>query len=133
MAFDKENEPVFSRKLNAGKRRTYFIDVRTTRGGDYYLTLTESTRRSDGEGYNRHKLFLYKEDFNKFLGGLEEAINHVKTELMPDYDYEEFDKNYEDEDHSGNDNNPDSSPESDQGEAGEDNTSDKGKEEDMSW
>ena len=129
MAFDKENRPVFSRKINAGRRRTYFIDVRTTRGGDYYLTLTESTRKSDGEGFNRHKLFLYKEDFNKFMGGLEEAINHVKTELMPDYDYEEFDKNYEDDNNDDFESGSDSVGE----DTGEGNEPDKGKEEDMSW
>ncbi len=131
MAFDKENRPVFTRKINAGKRRTYFIDVRTTRGGDYYLTLTESTRKSDGEGFNRHKLFLYKEDFNKFQGGLDEAINHVKTELMPDYDYEEFDKEYEDD--NDNDDNPESGSVSDEDETDEEKDRDKGKEEDMSW
>lgn len=81
--------------MNAGKRRTYFFDVRQTKGDDFYLTLTESTRRHDGDGYERHKIFLYKEDFNRFLGNLEEAIQHIKTELMPDYDYEEFDRIHE--------------------------------------
>ena len=85
-------ESVFSKKVRAGKRRTYFFDVRRTKGDDFYLTLTESTRRLNGDGYERHKIFLYKEDFNRFQGGLDEAINHVKTELMPDYDYEEFDR-----------------------------------------
>lgn len=46
-------------------------------------------------GYERHKIFLYKEDFNRFIAGLEEAINYVKTELMPDYDYDEFDRRQE--------------------------------------
>lgn len=81
--------------MNAGKRRTYFFDVRQTKGDDFYLTLTESTRRHDGDGYERHKIFLYKEDFNRFLSNLEEAIGHIKTELMPDYDYEEFDRLHE--------------------------------------
>ncbi|HFC00207.1 MAG TPA: DUF3276 family protein [Phaeodactylibacter sp.] len=85
-------ESVFSKKVRAGKRRTYFFDVRRTKGDDFYLTLTESTRRLNGDGYERHKIFLYKEDFNRFQNGLDEAINHVKTELMPDYDYEEFDR-----------------------------------------
>lgn len=93
---DNENqrkfESVFSKKVRAGKRRTYFFDVRQTKGDDYYLTLTESTRRINGDGYERHKIFLYKEDFNRFQGGLDEAINYIKTELMPDYDYEEFDR-----------------------------------------
>jgi hypothetical protein len=86
---------VFSKRIRAGKRRTYFFDVRKTKGDDYYLTLTESTKKFNGEGYERHKIFLYKEDFNRFLEGLEEAINHVKTELMPDYDYDEFTRRHE--------------------------------------
>ncbi len=88
-------ESVFSKKVRAGKRRTYFFDVRKTRGEDYYITLTESTRRFNGDGYERHKIFLYKEDFNRFMSGLEEAVNHVKTELMPDYDYDEYTRRQE--------------------------------------
>ena len=88
----KKFESVFSKKVRAGKRRTYFFDVRQTKGDDYYLTLTESTRRINGDGYERHKIFLYKEDFNRFQGGLDEAINYIKNDLMPDYDYEEFDR-----------------------------------------
>jgi hypothetical protein len=88
-------ESVFSKKVRAGRRRTYFFDVRRTKGDDYYLTLTESTKRFNDDGYERHKLFLYKEDFNRFLAGLEEAINHVKTELMPDYDYDEYTRRQE--------------------------------------
>ncbi|MDX1665763.1 MAG: DUF3276 family protein [Saprospiraceae bacterium] len=91
----KRFEPVYSRKVKAGKRRTYFFDVRKTKGEDYYLTLTESTRKFNGDGYERHKLFLYKEDFNRFLEGLEDVINHVKTELIPDYDYDEFTRRHE--------------------------------------
>lgn len=88
-------ESVFSKKVRAGKRRTYFFDVRKTKGDDFYLTLTESTRRFNGEGYERHKIFLYKEDFNRFLSNLEEVIDHVKTELMPDYDYDEYTRRHE--------------------------------------
>ena len=88
----KKFESVFSKKVRAGKRRTYFFDVRQTKGDDFYLTLTESTRRINGDGYERHKIFLYKEDFNRFQGGLDEAINYIKNDLMPDYDYEEFDR-----------------------------------------
>jgi hypothetical protein len=101
-------ETVFTTKVKAGKRRTYFFDVRKTKGNDFYITLTESTRRFDGNGYERHKLFLYKEDFNRFIEGLEETIKHVKTELMPDYDYEEFDKRYEDDNDEGSNTNPSS-------------------------
>jgi Protein of unknown function (DUF3276) len=84
-------ESVFSKKVHAGRRRTYFLDVRKTKTEDFFLTITESTRREDG-GYRRHKIFLYKEDFNRFVSSLNEVINHVKTELMPDFDYEEFDR-----------------------------------------
>lgn len=83
---------MFSQRVRAGKRRTYFFDVRKTRGDDYFITITESTRREDGYGYKRHKIFLYKEDFNRFAASLNEVVNHVKTELMPDFDYEEFDR-----------------------------------------
>jgi hypothetical protein len=82
-------ESVYSKKVRAGKRRTYFFDVRRTKGEDYYLTLTESSRRMDG-GYERHKIFLYKEDFNRFVESLEETVKYIKTELMPQYDYDEF-------------------------------------------
>lgn len=97
---DKKMESVYSKRIRAGKRRTYFFDVRETRGNDYYLTITESRKRFDSEGYDRHKIFLYKEDFNKFIKGLGEAIDHVKTELMPDFDFDAFnhDTPYEGED-----------------------------------
>ncbi len=86
-------ESVFSKRVRAGKRRTYFLDVRKTRGDDFFITITESTRRDDGYGgYRRHKIFLYKEDFNRFLASLNEVVEHVKTHLMPDFDYEEFDR-----------------------------------------
>ncbi len=88
-------ESVFSKKVRAGKRRTYFFDVRRTKGDDYYLTLTESTRRFNGDGYERHKIFLYKEDFNRFMSGLEETVNHVKNDLMPEYDYDEYTRRHE--------------------------------------
>ncbi len=88
-------ESVYSKKVRAGKRRTYFFDVRKTKGEDYYLTLTESTKRFNGDGYERHKIFLYKEDFNRFVQGLEDAVNYVKTELMPDYDYDEYTRRHE--------------------------------------
>jgi len=88
----EQEESVFSKRVRAGKRRTYFFDVRKTRGNDYFITITESTRREDGFGYKRHKLFLYKEDFNRFVASLNEVVDHVKTELMPEFDYEEFDR-----------------------------------------
>jgi len=89
---DKRFESVYSSKVRAGKRRTYFFDVRQTKGEDYYITITESTKRFDGNGYERHKIFLYKEDFNRFMSNLGDTVNHVKTELMPDFDYELYEK-----------------------------------------
>jgi Protein of unknown function (DUF3276) len=97
---EKKMDSVYSKRIRAGKRRTYFFDVRETRGNDYYLTITESRKRFDSDGYDRHKIFLYKEDFNKFIKGLGEAIDYVKTELMPDFDFDAFnhDTPYEGED-----------------------------------
>ena len=96
---DKRSDSIYSKRVRAGKRRTYFFDVRATRGNDYFLTITESRKRFSGEGYDRHKIFLYKEDFNKFIKGLNEAVDHVKTELMPDFDFDAF--NHEDAPSSG--------------------------------
>jgi len=71
------------------------MDVRQTKGEDYYITLTESTKKFSGDGYERHKIFLYKEDFNRFLGSLTETIDHIKTELLPEYDFDEYTKRNE--------------------------------------
>ncbi len=86
-------EEIFSEKVKAGKR-TYFFDVKATRSNDYYLTITESKKRfkDDGFTYEKHKIFLYKEDFNKFLEALNATVNHVKQELMPDVDFSQFDQ-----------------------------------------
>lgn len=86
---------VFSSKVKAGKRRTYFFDIRQTKGEDYFLTLTESTKRFNDDGYERHKIFLYKEDINRFLQGLDEAVKHLKENLMPDYDFDEYTRRQE--------------------------------------
>lgn len=93
---DGKIDSVYTKKIKAGKRRTYFFDVRETKGNDYYLTITESRKRTTGEGYDRHKIFLYKEDFNKFQKGLDEAIGYVKTDLMPDFDFDAFNHEYAD-------------------------------------
>jgi hypothetical protein len=94
-------DSVYSKRIRAGKRRTYFFDVRTTRGNDYYLTITESRKRFNDDGYDRHKIFLYKEDFNKFLKALNEAVDHVKTELMPDFDFDAFNHEYDEDGQEG--------------------------------
>ena len=92
-----ENNEIYSDRVRAGKR-TYFFDVRSTRAGDYYVTITESKRVYKDEGffYQKHKIFLYKEDFNKFQDAVNGTLNHVKEELLPDVDFSEFDREYED-------------------------------------
>ena len=98
MGFDKNDsrfESVYSQKVKAGKRRTYFFDVRKTKGSDYYVTITESTRRFEDDSYTRHKIFLYKEDFNRFVDSLKDVVDYIKTELLPDYDYDEFTRRHE--------------------------------------
>lgn len=87
-------DSVYSKRIRAGKRRTYFFDVRATKGNDYFLTITESRKRFDDNGYDRHKIFLYKEDFNKFVKAMQEAVDFVKTELMPDFDFDAFNHEY---------------------------------------
>jgi hypothetical protein len=90
---DNERKEIFSERVRAGKR-TYFFDVKATRSNDYYLTITESKRRykDDTYTYEKHKIFLYKEDFNKFIKALNNSVNHVKDELLPDVDFEQFDR-----------------------------------------
>jgi hypothetical protein len=102
---DKKMESIYSKRIRAGKRRTYFFDVRATRGNDYYLTITESRKRFDDNGYDRHKIFLYKEDFNKFVKALGEAVDYVKTDLMPDFDFDAFnhDENPDEMNHTNGD------------------------------
>ncbi|HET6244374.1 MAG: PUR family DNA/RNA-binding protein [Bacteroidetes bacterium] len=78
---NNERTEIFSKAVRAGKR-TYFFDVKATKGNDYYLTVTESKKRFSDDGkfhYEKHKLFLYKEDFEKFSEGLNEAIDKIKT------------------------------------------------------
>jgi hypothetical protein len=94
----EDREQIYSKRVRAGKR-TYFFDVRSTRSNDYYLTITESRRHPQGEGftYEKHKLFLYKEDFDKFIDALQESVSHVKNELMPDFDFSQFEVKAEDQ------------------------------------
>ena len=94
--YDKDRDEVYSERVKAGKR-TYFFDVKATKSNDYYLTITESKRkpRDDGFYYEKHKIFLYKEDFNKFTEALNTVVSHVKEELMPDVDFSQFDREEE--------------------------------------
>ncbi len=86
----KGNEEIYSNSIRAGKR-TYFFDVRKTRGGELFLTITESKKIMKDEGnfhFEKHKIFLYKEDFEKFSNGLKEALdfigNNESTEVFSD-------------------------------------------------
>ncbi|MDB5121749.1 MAG: hypothetical protein JWN56_2967 [Sphingobacteriales bacterium] len=75
---NKEREEVFSKKVRAGKR-TYFFDVKATRSNDYYVTVTESKKRLEDGVFIKHKIFLYKEDFEKFAEGLKETVDYIKA------------------------------------------------------
>ena len=95
----REGEDVFSKPVRAGKR-TYFFDVKSTKGGkDFYLTITESKRKSFSDGsyaYDKHKIFLYKEDFEKFSEGLQEVIAYIRDNCFngesPQRQYDEAEK-----------------------------------------
>ena len=82
-----ERRDIFSKAVRAGKR-TYFFDVKATRKDEYYLTITESKKKFTPEGkpfYEKHKIFLYKEDFEKFANGLSEVVDFIKKEQPSDY------------------------------------------------
>lgn len=97
---DEQNDKVeiYSQRVRAGKR-TYFFDVKATRSEDYYLTITESKKRfkDDGHFYEKHKIFLYKEDFEKFLEALQQTVEEVKNKLGDKY-YENKRSQNEEED-----------------------------------
>ena len=84
---ERNAEDVYSKPVRAGKR-TYFFDVKATKGNnDFYLTITESKRRQERDGsftYDKHKIFLYKEDFEKFAEGLEDAVAFIRAKLLKD-------------------------------------------------
>ncbi len=90
---DRDRDQNFSKRVKAGKR-TYFFDVKTNKQNDFYISITESRRiaNEDGFTYEKSKVFLHKEDFNKFQEAMNEIIEHVKTELMPEYDFNQFDR-----------------------------------------
>ncbi len=75
-------DEIFTRRVRAGKR-TYFFDVKSTKSEkDFYITITESKRVGEEE-YEKHKIFLYKEDFQKFSDALDETVEHIQTQLLP--------------------------------------------------
>ncbi|WP_017259445.1 DUF3276 family protein [Pedobacter arcticus] len=99
---NKEREEVYSKKVRAGKR-TYFFDVKATRSNDYYITITESKKRLEDGVFVKHKIFLYKEDFEKFAEGLTETVEYVKAnqdvvekryEFNPDHVVEKTDDDF---------------------------------------
>lgn len=90
---DLEKTEIYSKRVRAGKR-TYFFDIKSTRSNDFYLTITESKKKfkEDGFFYEKHKIFLYKEDFGKFIEALNETVQHLKTELMPEVDFDKLEE-----------------------------------------
>ena len=104
---DRNTEDVYSKPVRAGKR-TYFFDVKTTKGNnDYYLTITESKRRQEADGsfsFDKHKIFLYKEDFDKFQEGLAEVVAYMKENLLqdvPEHNYGQPDRTKGDDSSDG--------------------------------
>ena len=102
--YKEESEDVFSKPVRAGKR-TYFFDVKSTKGNnDYYLTITESKRRIAADGsfiYDKHKIFLYKEDFQKFQEGLSDVIAYIRDNcfggeipVRPEYENDSAEEDY---------------------------------------
>jgi hypothetical protein len=99
--YQNSQEEIFSKRIRAGKR-TYFFDVKATRNNDYYITITESKRSKFDDGnFIKSKIHLYKEDFHKFNDALNETIGHVKANLLPEYDFDEY--LHRDEDQASND------------------------------
>jgi len=97
---DSVRDDIFSKAVRAGKR-TYFFDVKSTRGNDLYLTITESKKRFHDDGnhsFEKHKIFLYKEDFEKFSDGLLEAIARIKDIRSGDNEFIDPEDEFENED-----------------------------------
>jgi hypothetical protein len=98
--YGTEQEEIYSKVMRAG-RRTYFFDVRETKAGDYYLTITESKKFTNDDGsfhYKKHKIFLYKEDFKEFSDTLGEMIdyifNHKGEEVISERHQKDYEKNH---------------------------------------
>ena len=97
--YTMEQEEIFSKVMRAG-RRTYFFDVRSTKAGDFYLTITESKKFTNDDGsyhYIKHKIYLYKEDFSEFKDTLDEMINYVIDEKGEEVISERHQKDYKKE------------------------------------
>ena len=102
----KDREEIFSKVLRAG-RRTYFFDVRSTKAGDYYLTLTESKKFTNDDGsfhYKKHKIYLYKEDFSEFSSILNEMTDYVINEKGEEVISDRHQKDFKKEDYTESNN-----------------------------
>jgi len=97
-----KKEIIYTSKMKAGKRRTYFFDIRKSRYDDFYVVVTESTKKPNSETYDSYRLYLYKEDFNRFIYELQKTIDFVKTQLLPDFDFEQFEQRDEFPEDKGN-------------------------------
>lgn len=84
----------YSKRVDAGRKRSYFFDIREMRNGDFSLIITENTRRFDDNSFETNEIFVFQEDINKFTKALEDAVVHLKTELLPNYDFSKYDKPY---------------------------------------
>jgi hypothetical protein len=88
---DDVRDEIYSTQVRAGRRR-YFFDVRDTQSGDFYLTITEMKRAFEGATPEKHKIFLYKEDFTKFIHGLQDTIEYVKANLLTPEQLEDLER-----------------------------------------
>ncbi len=107
-----EKEEIFSKVLRAG-RRTYFFDVRATKAGDYYLTITESKKFTNDDGsfhYKKHKIYLYKEDFSEFNSILAEMTDYIFDEKGEEVISERHQKDFKKEDYNGSEDSSDDLP-----------------------
>lgn len=91
---NRDREEVYSKKVRAGKR-TYFFDVKATRSNDYYVTITESKKRLEDGVFIKHKIFLYKEDFEKFAEGFKETTDYIRANQEVVEKRYEFAENHE--------------------------------------
>lgn len=99
--YSMEKEEIYSKVMRAG-RRTYFFDVRSTKAGDYYLTITESKKFTNDDGsfhYKKHKIYLYKEDFSEFKDNLSEMIDYIIDEKGEEVISERHQSDYKREEH----------------------------------
>lgn len=109
-----EKEEIFSKVLRAG-RRTYFFDVRSTKAGDYYLTITESKKFTNDDGsyhYKKHKIYLYKEDFSEFNTILQEMTDYIINEKGDEVISERHQKDFKKEEYTDDANASDKAPKS---------------------